>query len=55
MSVLSVLFVLTILSLLSVRYIRNWDIKGYMYGDGGIPDICHGRHGHVRVNFFLPM
>ena len=18
-----------------------------------IPDICHGRHGHVRVNFFL--
>ena len=19
-----------------------------------IPDICHGRHGHVRVNFFWP-
>ena len=35
MSVLSVLFVLSILSVLSVHYIRNWDIKGYMYGDGG--------------------
>ena len=35
MSVLSALFVLSILSVLSVRYIRNWDIKGYMYGDGG--------------------
>ena len=21
--------------------------------DEDIPDICHGRHGHVRVNFFL--
>ena len=20
-----------------------------------IPDICHGRHGHVRVNFFWPV
>ena len=35
LSVLSVLFVLSILSVLSVCYIRNWDIKGYMYGDGG--------------------
>ena len=21
-------------------------------GAGPIPDICHGRHGHTRVNFF---
>ena len=20
-----------------------------------IPDICHGRHGHTRVNFFWPV
>ena len=24
------------------------------YG-GIIPHICHGRHGHVRVNFFWPV
>ena len=23
--------------------------------DEDIPDICHGRHGHVRVNFFWPV
>ena len=22
---------------------------------GDIPDICHGRHGHTRVNFFWPV
>ena len=22
---------------------------------GNIPHICHGRHGHVRVNFFWPV
>ena len=21
----------------------------------GIPDICHGRHGNTRVNFFWPV
>ena len=27
----------------------------YTYCLEAIPDICHGRHGHVRVNFFWPV
>ena len=37
----------------------NWGKRSKIYfywrrslKEGGIPDICHGRHGHVRVNFF---
>ena len=28
------------------------ELKGL---NGVIPHICHGRHGHVRVNFFWPV
>ena len=27
----------------------------HYFPKGNIPDICHGRHGHVRVNFFWPV
>ena len=27
----------------------------HFFVDLSIPDICHGRHGHVRVNFFWPV
>ena len=29
------------------------DLWGVWEGGICIPDICHGRHGHTRVNFFL--
>ena len=35
---------------------REWGGQKMKYVHGTlIPDICHGRHGYTRVNFFWPV